>query len=598
MVLSNFTRTLAHDWATEYGLAGLYCELKRYQQDIMMKKKSDFTKWVIVLVFLFGGVLAPQNSLMAQDSTAVPKDWFLRDPETDKIQGMSVEKAYTLLAGKPSKTVIVGVIDTGVDFNHEDLKDVIWVNEKEVAGNGIDDDKNGYIDDIHGWNFIGGANGNVKQDTYELTREYVRLKSKYGDLNPKKVSKKMKADYDYWLFIQDRFTKYKAENETNYNSCVKQVNQYKQFLQNLSESIDLLKATYKLEKLSQPVIDTIKSANPKVRFARYIVGVIYDNEGPEANVENTAAELKRIVEHNSEVCDNYKTAIDYGYNTEFNSRTIVGDDYSNLENRNYGNNDVKGTSSPTHGTHVAGIVAANRKNDIGMKGVADNVRIMAIRAVPSGDERDKDIANAIRYAVDNGARVVTMSFGKDYSPQKEYVDKAVKYAESKGVLLVHGAGNDNDDNDVKPGYPNRFYLDKKEASNWLEVGASSWGADSTLTASFSNYGKKTVDLFAPGVKIYSTTPNNNYEELDGTSMACPAAAGVAALLMSYFPELTAAQVRTILDQSSRKFDNLLVKKPGTSELVSFTTLSISGGLINAYEAVKMAMEVKGARVEK
>lgn len=563
----------------------------------MKMKMKDSPKWVMVPVFLFVLLFGAQIQLAAQDSTAVPKDWFLRDPETDKIQGMSVERAYTLLAGKPSKTVIVAIIDTGVDFNHEDLKDVMWVNEKEVAGNGIDDDKNGYVDDIHGWNFIGGPNGNVKQDTYELTREYVRLKEQFGNIDPKKVSKKIKADYDYWLVIQEQFLSKKTENETNYNSCTKQVNQYKQFQQNLSESIQLLKSTYKLEKLSQSVIDTIKSTNPKVRFGKYILSLIYQNEGPSADVEKTSAELKRIVEHNSEVCDNYKTAMDYGYNIDFNPRNVVGDDYSNLENRNYGNNDVKG-SGPVHGTHCAGIVAANRKNDIGMKGVADNVRIMAVRAVPSGDERDKDIANAIRYAVDNGANIVSMSFGKDYSPQKAYVDKAVKYAESKNVLLVHAAGNDNDDNDVKPSYPNRFYLDKKEATNWLEVGASAWGADSTLTAVFSNYGKKAVDLFAPGVQIYSTTPGNKYEDLDGTSMACPAAAGVAAMLMSYFPHLTAAEVRNILNQSSRKFDNLMVKKPGETQLVSFTTLSISGGLINAYEAVKLAMEKKGTAVEK
>jgi cell wall-associated protease len=251
-----------------------------------------------------------------------------------------------------------------------------------------------------------------------------------------------------------------------------------------------------------------------------------------------------------------------------------------------------------HGTHVAGIIAANRKNDIGMKGVADNVKIMALRAVPNGDERDKDIANAIQYAVDNGALVINMSFGKDYSPQKEYVDLAVKYAELKGVILVHGAGNDNDDNDTKPSYPSRYYKNGKEASNWIEVGASSSGADSTLAADFSNYGKKSVDVFAPGVEIYSTTPGNTYKDQDGTSMASPAAAGVIALLRSYFPDLTAKQIRDIIHQSSRKYDNLPVYKPGSKDAVSFTSLSISGGLVNAYEAVKMAMEYKAQPAQK
>lgn len=533
----------------------------------------------------------------AGDTLEIPKDWHLRDPETDKVQGMSVERAYTLLKGKPSKPIIIAVIDTGVDFNHEDLKDVMWVNEKEIAGNGIDDDKNGYADDIHGWNFIGGANGNVKQDTYELTREYARLKSKYETIDEKKVSKKNKQEYDYWLLIKDRFTKYKAENETNYTSCNKQLSQYKLFHQNLSESVFLIKSAYKVDNISPALIDTIKSANPKIRFAKYILGVIYENEGKDAQIEKIIDELKGVIDHNSEVCDNYKTAIEYGYNPDFNSRTIVGDDYGNLENRIYGNNDVKG-SGPVHGTHVAGIIAANRANDIGMKGIADNTKIMSLRAVPSGDERDKDIANAIRYAVDNGARVINMSFGKDYSPEKGYVDQAVKYAASKNVLLVHAAGNDNDDNDTKPSYPTRFYLDKKEATNWIEVGASSLGADSVLAADFSNYGKKTVDFFSPGVQIYSTTPGNEYQSMDGTSMASPATAGVAALLMSYFPDLSATQVREILTQSSRKFDNLMVKKPGSNELVKFSTLSISGGLINAYEAVKLASTMKGKPLEK
>lgn len=563
----------------------------------MLTKKMSFLGVGFLTLCLSGNAFGFQGESLAQDSTAIPQDWFLRDPETDKLQGLSVEKAYQLLTGRPSRTVIVAVIDTGVDFNHEDLKDVMWVNEKEIAGNGIDDDKNGYIDDIHGWNFIGGKSGNVKQDTYELTREYARLKSTYENLEEKKVPKKNKQEYQYWLMIKDRYTKAKTENEENYKSCSGQLAQYKSFYQNLSDAITLVKTTYKIEKISPSIVDTIKSSNPKMRFAKYILGVIYENEGKDIEVEKISDELKFIIEHNGEVCDNYKTAMEYGYNLDFNPRTIVGDNYANAEEKIYGNSDVKGTG-PVHGTHVAGIIAANRKNDIGMKGIADNVRIMAIRAVPNGDERDKDIANAIRYAVDNGALVVNMSFGKDYSPQKEAVDKAVRYAESKGVLLVHGSGNDNDDNDTKPSFPSKNYKDGKVATNWLEVGASSWGADSTLVAEFSNYGKKTVDVFAPGVKIYSTTPLNTYREQDGTSMASPAAAGVAALLMSYFPTLTAPQVREILNQSSRKFDNLPVKKPGGKESVYLKDLSISGGLVNAFEAVKLASTYKTQPTEK
>jgi cell wall-associated protease len=326
----------------------------------------------------------------------------------------------------------------------------------------------------------------------------------------------------------------------------------------------------------------------KTRAAKSILGFVYENQGRDADVDAFANELKYVIDHNTEVCDNYKNGMEYGYNPEFDPRSIVGDNYTNTEERFYGNNDVKGTF-PVHGTHVAGVIAANRKNNLGINGIADNVKIMALRAVPNGDERDKDIANAIRYAVDNGAKIINMSFGKDYSPQKDAVDKAVKYAEAKGVLLVHAAGNDDDNNDTKPSFPTRYYKDGKEAANWIEVGASGWGADSTLAADFSNYGKKSVNFFAPGVQLYSTTPANGYETMDGTSFASPAVSGVAAILLSYFPNLTPLQVKDILIKSTRKFDSLMVKKSDKTGVVKFSDLSSSGGLVNAYEAVKLAI---------
>lgn len=311
--------------------------------------------------------------------------------------------------------------------------------------------------------------------------------------------------------------------------------------------------------------------------------------GDDADLEEYLKELKEAVDY-------YGVIVNYGYNENFDSREIVGDNINNSQERNYGNNDVEGPD-PDHGTHVAGIIAADRKNNLGIKGIADNVKIMVVRAVPNGDERDKDVANAIIYAVDNGAKIINMSFGKSFSPQKEAVDKAVRYAEQKGVLLVHAAGNDSEDIDVNKNYPSKFYLDGKEAKNWIEVGASSAGSDEDLVGSFSNYGRKMVSLFAPGVEIYSTVPDNKYKNNDGTSMASPATAGVAALLMSYFPELTALQVKDILMKSSRKFDNLKVQKPGGGK-VDFNQLSASGGLVNAYEAVKMAKAMKRMKIEK
>ncbi|HVY76267.1 MAG TPA: S8 family serine peptidase, partial [Puia sp.] len=272
---------------------------------------------------------------------------------------------------------------------------------------------------------------------------------------------------------------------------------------------------------------------------------------------------------------------------------IVKDNENDITDSIYGNNDVM-AGDPMHGTHVSGIIAAERNNGKGMNGIADNVRIMMIRAVPNGDEHDKDIALAIRYAVDNGARVVNMSFGKNLSPEKSWVDDAVKYAQSRGVLLVHAAGNDAADVDTVGNFPNpNFKYMKGRADNWITVGASSdpraEEGFSSYTASFSNFGKKEVDVFAPGSRIYSTLPGvNKYGNLDGTSMAAPVVTGVAALLLEYFPTLTPEEVKYCIEKSA-SVPNVKVKKPGTdSEMVNLSDLSESGGIINAYGAVKLA----------
>jgi subtilisin family serine protease len=520
----------------------------------------------------------------SQDSTQQLRDWFLRDPETDLLQGVSAERAYqTLLKGRPSRTIVVAVIDSGVDIFHEDLKDVIWINEKEVPGNGVDDDRNGYIDDVHGWNFIGGPKGNVNEDTYELTREYVRLKAKYASADEKKIPKKLRDEFSYWQEINKKFQERKKQVTEQYLL-------YNSFYKNLSLSNDTLKKIYSLPQVTPAFLDTLKPRTPAVAFARYQLQLLFQNFGPEINPDAALDELKEAVHY-------YEVQALYGYNETFDPRPLVGDNYGNLAERYYGNSDVKGPDAE-HGTHVAGIIAANRKNQVGINGIADNVKIMPIRAVPNGDERDKDVANAIMYAVDNGAHIINMSFGKSYSPQKEIVDRAVRYAESKGVLLIHAAGNDGKNNDQNPNFPSRYYANGSECKTWIEVGASAWGADDEFVASFSNYGKKTVDFFSPGVQIFSTIPENQYEYNSGTSMASPATAGVAALLMSYFPSLTAIEVKSILRQSARKFDNLKVTRPGSDEQVLFSELSITGGLVNAYEAVKLALEMERKKAER
>lgn len=530
---------------------------------------------------------------IAAEAPETPKDWFLRDPEADHVQGISVEKTYsTLLKGKPSRTVVVAVIDSGIDIEHEDLKGVIWTNEREIPGNGIDDDKNGYVDDVHGWNFLGGKDGrNVAEDTYEVTREYARLKKTYENVDEKKISKKQRAEFALWQQVKAKYERDFKSNKEQYDQYKQQYELYDNALGTLNFCDSVLSHSMGGRAVMKSSLNEINATNDTILFAKQTLSKVLENIDGDVAVSEFLEELKEYLGQLREGLDHYSVAVEYGYNLDFDSRTIVGDDPANLYEKGYGNNDVEGPDA-RHGTHVAGIIAADRRNEIGINGIADNVKIMAVRAVPNGDERDKDVANAIIYATDNGAQIINMSFGKGFSPQKEVVDKAVKYAESKGVLLIHAAGNDGDNVDKEANYPSRILKNGTAVKNWIEVGASAAGADEHFVASFSNYGKKSVDLFAPGVEMYSTVPNDQYEDLQGTSFASPATAGVAALLMSYFPDLSAADVREILRQSTRKFDGLKVTRPGSSEDVPFSGLSSTGGLVNAYEAVKMAETYK------
>lgn len=516
------------------------------------------------------------QALMAAGQQAQPpKNWFLLDPEKDQVQGLSIDKALQALNGKPSRTVVVAVIDTGVDFDHEDLKGVMWKNPKEIDGNGKDDDQNGYVDDVYGWNFIGGKNGNVDADTYELTRQYAVLNQKFNTADPAKFTKKQKDEYKRYLEIRTQWQKKITEDSTQYA-----------FVQpmylSLKFSLDTLAKYLNGAAPTPDNVQAINSHNPNVVFAKAVAMKMLPN--------TNGKPLAEFLDEIKDGYEYYRMATQYQGNPAFDPRHLVGDNYNNTLERNYGNNQVKPIPGPLgdHGTHVAGIIAAQRNNGVGVDGIANNVRIMALRAVPNGDERDKDIANAIYYAVNNGAHIINMSCGKTLSPQKTVVDAALQFAAQKGVLVVHAAGNESADNDQVTHYPSPVLDNGKEVKNFINVGASSWGSGEDFLGTFSNFGKKTVDVFAPGVAIYSTVPGNGYKAHDGTSMAAPALAGVAAILMSHFPQLSAVEVKEILLESSRKFDSMQVKIPGTEEMTLLTNLSKSGGLINAYQAVKLA----------
>lgn len=516
----------------------------------------------------------------------LPKGWHLLDRANDGFYGISLDKAYEFIKSKnlKSKTVLVAVIDSGVDTLQEDLKSILWTNPKEIPGNGIDDDHNGYIDDIHGWNFLGGRDGrNVKDDSPEEARVYYQFKEKFEDknFNPAALKGDELDEYNMWLKAKRKIMGDGTESGIDLvilkrvvTACIK------------SDSI-LQKAIGKAEYTGYD-LDTFQTTTPESKTAKSVLLYLF-KENNIMDMTNTTFlnDFKEQADREEKKMEIKETA-PKDYRGE-----IVKDNENDINDRDYGNNDVM-AGDPMHGTHVTGVIGAERDNDKGVNGIADNVKIMMLRTVPNGDEHDKDIALAIRYAVDNGARIVNMSFGKNLSPEKKWIDDAVKYAASKGVLLVHAAGNDAADIDTTGNFPNPVYKDTKtRAPNWITVGASSDPmADpetKSVVASFSNFGKSEVDVFAPGTKIYSTLPGGNkYGNLDGTSFSAPIVSGIAALILEYYPNLTPEQVKYCIEKSAE--DPMIKgKKPGADgEQVSLSELSRTGGIANAYGAIKLA----------
>ncbi len=526
--------------------------------------------------------------------TSAPNDWYYGNPG-EGFNGISMRKAYSeFLKDKKTKTVVVAVIDSGIDIEHEDLSANIWVNPGEIPNNGIDDDKNGYIDDIHGWNFIGGPDGkNVGPDSYEATRVYGNLKYKYENANVATLTKEQKKEYDTYVRAKETVEK---EIEKAKNG-IRQLETVEGKVMGALDALSKALGDKPFDAASLEAIDA--NGNQELTMAKNIAAQYLA-----ASEVKTIAGIKEVIK--GEIAEDKKASqnkLDFAYNTEFDPRkTIVKDNYNDPTEKYYGNNDVEGPD-PLHGTHVGGIIGAVRNNDIGMDGVAPNVKLMSVRAVPDGDERDKDVANAIRYAVDNGATVINMSFGKGFGTHKQLVDEAVKYAAKKDVLLVHAAGNSGQNNDEIINYPNANFEKKsgflckkqKRAKNWVEVGALNYKGGEDAPAPFSNYGSKEVDLFAPGMKIYSTMPNNEYAPLQGTSMASPVVAGVAATIRSVFPALSAEQVKEALLKSVTPLTQD-VKLPGSkTEKTNFSKLSVTGGVVNLDKALQYAATMKGKK---
>ncbi|MGB0777507.1 MAG: S8 family peptidase [Flavobacteriaceae bacterium] len=488
--------------------------------------------------------------------------WSHMDLATDTVPGMSIPQAYAFLADKKGEQVIVGVIDSGIDVEHEDLAANTWTNEDEIADNGKDDDKNGYIDDIKGWNFIGGPDGNVYAEQLEITRLVKRGMDRFGDKTEADIMESEMEDFKM-------FQKLKAE----YDEAAAGGKETLARMEFLAAAYEAATVQFGKSDFVMADFEGFETENPML----------------EQQIAAVATLTSRGVKQ-QDVLD-YKMSLESNkhYDLDFDARKIVGDDPYVWDGKPYGNNEVGHiVEDEIHGTHVAGIIAAVRDNDKGMNGVATNVKILSVRAVPDGDERDKDVAMAFRYAVDNGAKVINTSFGKAYSPDKEWVYDALKYAAENDVLIVNAAGNDANNIDEVYTYPNDSKdLINEFSDNVITIGAMSANWDENLPASFSNYGKLNVDVFAPGVAIYSTFPDEDYQSISGTSMAAPSTAGVAALIRSYYPELSASQVKHIL-MNSGTLVNMDVKLPGSEDLVPFADLSVSGRIVNAYNALKMA----------
>ena len=479
------------------------------------------------------------------------QNWHNLDPEIDAIPGTSVERAYKeLLKDLDGNKVIVAIIDTGLDIEHENLSNNIWINNNEIV-NGLDDDNNGYVDDINGWNYLGSS--------YNETREMTRL------LRDNKVNNRK-----YSLVEEEIKKEIKKSND--------QLNILNYYIQILEDSKELISGYLGNDKFGIDDVNKIETEDEKLIRAKTIYKD-FESYG-------------YTKEYLNEGIEQYNDFINFHFNVEFNGRT-ANDDIYDINDTNYGDSNINNIKdSESHSTHVSGIISGDRHNNDGNKGINNLVEIMVLRAIPNGDEYDKDVALAIRYAVDNGAKVINTSFGKGYSQNPEWVWDAIKYAGTKDVLIVNAAGNDGLDLDITTSYPNDQNGTGAEMSdNFITIGALNYKYGEEMVATFSNYGATSVDLFSPGVKIWSTTPLDTYEYLQGTSMASPDVAGVAAMIRSYYPKLSAKQVKQVLMDSGLHTSTPVIVGGEESNIQPFDAISKSGNTANLYNALIMASKM-------
>lgn len=520
--------------------------------------------------------LLSYSFLNSQEVKPKIKDWHYLDYEKDGYRGISLQQAYDLLKGRKSEPVIVAVIDSGIDTLQPDLKPVLWNNPKEIPNNNVDDDGNGLIDDYYGWNYLGAANGeNLAISVSDIYRTYHRFKKQFEGKNTNQIPAGEKWYFREWKRAEEKI------NEA-YTRAGSQISTVRQNWEVITQSNELFKQLLNKPVFSEKDLDSLKvkkDDKPLVDLWRRIFGGRdFTNEQFIKDYGNYKKELE------DDLIQKTVPPVDA------RGELLKDDDYD-ITKTKYGNHNLS-THSGYHGTSVSSIIGAVRNNNSGIDGIADNVKIMMIRGILGKDEFDKDVALSIRYAVDHGAKVINMSFGKYISPDKKWVDDAIKYALEKDVVLVHAAGNDAEDVDRDDNYPSIYTIENEYLPNLINVGASGDASTGGIVAPFSDYGKKMVDVFAPGVDIHCAITGDGTQVASGTSLASPIVAGIAALLRSYFPKLKAPEIVKIIKKSGITIKEKVIK-PGTDkELVDLSELCNTGKIVNAAAAVKMAMEFK------
>ncbi|PKV52032.1 subtilase family protein [Aquimarina sp. MAR_2010_214] len=549
------------------------------------------TTFLFCISSVFGYAQKEKKQLISQTYSGITKQqqlteeelksWHRKDISNDTIPGVSLDRAYTeLLQGKKAQEVIVAVLDTKLDIYHEDIKQQIWVNTDEILDNGIDDDHNGYIDDCNGWDFLSNTKGEyLRYEHFEMVRIVRKYDAVFKDKSEEDIPNDQKDKYKLYHKAKKALHGY--------------IDEEKDFIVYANHWLD----TYPKAKKN------LKKLFPKEEYTISQLDSILNTTQKDSLIQSYTKMIKAAIKYDltPELYKDYLDQTEEGLkttaNVDFKEREIIGDNQEDMSNIHYGSNQVYGEVPFPHSISVTGVLAATRNNGIGIKGFSDHIKVMPVVMVASGDEHDKDVAVAIRYAVDNGAKIINMSWGKDFSLHQDWVQDAIRYAAEKDVVLVNGSGNDAGDIDIRKHYPSDYINDKEIVDNFIMVGASSYTLDKKLRASFSNYGKKNVDLFAPGNKMYTTDINNTYDFSRGTSISTPVVSGIAALIRSYYPNLRAMQVKEILMKSgvSYNIDIEIKQKDGSKKLVPFSELSKSGKIVNAYNALLMAEQISKSK---